>query len=63
MADISIKHFDTIVPKLHLVIPKEVIVTTNGIEDPVLTAVHKYQRHPSILAIKKKYKDLFFFPV
>ena len=29
-------------------------------EDPALQAVHKYQRHPSLLAIREKYKDLNF---
>lgn len=45
-------------PQLGLAIPNGVIFATNGIEDPVFKAVHKYQKHPSILAIKEKYKDL-----
>ena len=61
IADILIKYFDTIVPKLGLAILKDVIVATNGIEDPVLKALHKYQMHPRMLAIKEKYKDLSFF--
>ena len=36
------------------------VIATNGIEDLVLEAVQKYQRHPSIFAIKEKYKDLNF---
>ena len=36
------------------------VIATNGIEDLVLKAVQKYQRHPSIFAIKEKYKDLNF---
>ena len=55
ISDIFIEYFNTIVPKLRLAIPKDVIFATNSIEDPVLKAVHKNQRHPSILAIKEKY--------
>ena len=29
----------------------------NGIEDSILKTVHKYQWHPSILAIKGKYQE------
>ena len=47
-------------PQLGLAIPNGVIFATNSIEDPVLKAVHKYQKHPSILAIKEKYKELNF---
>ena len=53
MANIFIKNFDAIVPKLGLASLKDVIVVTDGIEDPVLKAVNKHQRHPSIFAIKK----------
>ena len=31
------------------------------LEEPFLKAVHKYQKHPCILAIKKKYKELNFY--
>ena len=49
--------------ELCLAIPKDVVVATNGIEEPVLKAVHKNQRHNSIIAIKEKSKDLkFSFP-
>ena len=60
ISDIFIEYFNTIVPKLRLAIPKDVIFATNSIEDPVLKAVHKNQRHPSILAIKEKYNGLSF---
>ena len=52
--DIFIVYFDTVVPKLGLPIPKDVIFATNGIEDPVLKAVHKYQRHPVAYLQSKK---------
>lgn len=58
-----IEYFDTMILKLESAIPKDIIVATNGIENPVLNTVHKYQRHPSILTIKGKYKNLTFsFP-
>ena len=60
IADIFIKYFDAIAPKLGLAIPKDVIFAANGMEDHVLKAAHKYQRHPSIFAIKEKHKDLNF---
>ena len=46
--------------KLGLPITRDVIFYTNGIQNTVLKAVHKYQRHPGILAIKEKYKDMKF---
>ena len=61
IACIFIQYFDTILPKLGLGIPKDVIVVTISIEDPVLKAFNKYQRHPSILKIKVKYRYLNFF--
>ena len=59
-ADSFILCVDTIVPKFGLAIPKHVIFAENGIEDPVLKAVHKSQKHPRILAIKESYKDQIF---
>ena len=61
IACILIQYFDTILPKLCLGIPKDVIVVTISIEDPVLKAFNKYQRHPSILKIREKYRYIFFF--
>ena len=61
IADIFAEYFDTIVPKLSLVISKHVTFPTNGLDEPFLKAVHKHQRHPCILAIKKKYKELNFY--
>ena len=61
IACILIQYFDTILPKLGLRIPKDVIVVTISIEDPVLKAFNKYQRHPSILKIREKYRYFFFF--
>ena len=61
IADIFTEYFETIVPILGLAIPKDAIFTTNGIEDPVCKAVHKYQMLPSILGIKEKYKNLIFY--
>ena len=55
-----VEYYDSIVPKLSLAIAKDVIFAINGFEDSVLEAVHKYQSHPSIFAIKEKYKGLNF---
>ena len=60
IADIFIECLGSLVPKVGLAIPKNVVFATNGIEDPILRAVHKYQSYSSILAIKEKYKDLNF---
>ena len=57
IADIFIEYFDVIVPKLGLAIPKDAIFAINGFEESVLKALYKYQRRPSILALKEKYKD------
>ena len=55
IADVFIEYFDVIVPKLGLAIPKNAIFAINGFEE--LKALYKYQRCPSILALKEKYKD------
>ena len=55
IADIFIEYFDVIVPKLGLAIPKDAIFAITGFEE--LKALYKYQRRPSILALKEKYKD------
>ena len=58
IANNVIKYFDTILPKLGSKIPKDIILASNYIEELVLKALHKIQRHPSILAFKKSYKAL-----
>ena len=59
-ANIFIKYFDTIVPQLGFKIPKDIILAMNGVEDPVFKALYNGHWHPSILAIKEKYKALIF---
>ena len=39
---IFIEYIDTTVPKLGLAIPKDVIIATNGIQDPVLKDILVY---------------------
>ena len=48
------------VKNLKITINENIISDTNGIDDPVLKAIEKYKKHPSILVIKKISKNNIF---
>ena len=45
---------------MKITINENIISDTNGIDDPVLKAIEKYKKHPSILTIKKISKNNIF---
>ena len=61
VADIFNDFFSNVVKNLKITINENIISDTNGIDDPVLKAIEKYKKHPSILAIKKISKNIFSF--
>ena len=48
------------VKNLKITINENIISDTNGIDNPVLKAIEKYKKHPSILTIKKISKNNIF---
>ena len=49
IADIFNEYFSMIVPNLNITPNTEVISDVGQIDDPVLKAIYKYEKHPSIL--------------
>ena len=46
--------FSEIVPNLNITTNSEILTDTSLIDDPVLKAIKKYEKHPSIKMIKEK---------
>ena len=55
--------FNSIVEELNIPIDQNLLNDASLFDDAIIAAVHKYERHPSILKIKEKFKkhDLFSF--
>ena len=59
-------YFNSTVEELNIPIDQNLLNNVSLFDDPIIAAVQKYDRHPSILKIKEKFKkhDLFsFYPV
>ena len=54
--------FNSIVKELNVPIDQNLLNDASIFDDPIIAAVHKYRRHPSILKIKKTVKNMTFFP-
>ena len=56
-------YFDSIVKELNIPIDQNLLNGVSIFDNPIIAAVHKCKRHPSILKIKENIKkyDLFFF--
>ena len=54
---------NSIVEELNIPIDQNLLNDASLFDDPIIAAVHKYERHPSILKIKEKFKkhDVFSF--
>ena len=60
-AEVLNNYFNDIVEELNIPIDQNLLNDASLFDDPVITAVHKYERHPSILKIKEKLKNMTFF--
>ena len=62
-AEVFNNYFNSIVEELNIPIDQNLLNDASLFDDAIIAAVHKYERHPSILKIKEKLKkhDLFFF--
>ena len=55
------KFFENIIKNLNISINIEVLEDVSMIQDPIIAAVEKYKRHPSILKIKKQIRIENYF--
>ena len=62
-AEVFNNYFNSIVEKLNIQIDQNLLNDASLFDDPIIAAIHKYKRHPSILKIKEQLKkdDLFSF--
>ena len=62
-AEVFNNYFNSIVEELNIPIDQNLLNDASLFDDPIIAAVHKYKRHPSILKIKENVKkhDLFSF--
>ena len=62
-AEVFNNYFSNIVEELNIPIDQNLLNDASLFDDPVIAAIHKYKRHPSILKIKEQLKkhDLFSF--
>ena len=62
-AEVFNNYFNSIVKELNIPIDQNTLHDASLFDDPIIAAVHKYERHPSILKIKEKFKkhDVFSF--
>ena len=62
-AEVFNNYFNSIVEELNIPIDQNLLNNASFFDDPIIAAVRKYERHPSILQIKEKLKkhDLFSF--
>ena len=61
IADIFNKFFGNIIKNLNVSINSEVLEDVLMIQDPIIAAIEKYKRHPSILKIKKHIRVESYF--
>ena len=56
-------YFNSIAQELNIPIDQNLLNDASLFADPIIAAVHKYERHPSILKVNEKFKkhELFFF--
>ena len=55
------KFFGNIIKNLNISINSEVLEDVSMIQDPIIAAIEKYKRHPSILKIKKHIRVESYF--
>ena len=55
------KFFGNIIKNLNISINSEVLEDVSMIQDPIIAAIEKYKRHPSMLKIKKKVRVKNYF--
>ena len=62
-AEVFNNYFNSIAEELNIPIDQNLLNDASLFDDPIIAAIHKYERHPSILKIKEKFKkhDLFSF--
>ena len=49
-------YFNSIDEELNISIDQNILNDASFFDDPIIAAIHKHERHPSILKIKEKFK-------
>ena len=60
-AEVFNNYFSSIVKELNIPIDQNLLNDASLFDNPIIAAIHKYERHPSILKIKEKLKNMTFF--
>ena len=60
-AEVFNKYFNSIVEELNIPIDQHLLNNASLFDDPIIAAVCKYKRHPSILKLRKSSKNMTFF--
>ena len=61
VANIFNEFFANVVKNLNIIL-EDILSDAKGIDDPVLIAIEKCKKHPSIRSIKDKQKQYLFIP-
>ena len=56
-AEVFNNYFSSIVKELNIPIDQDLLIDASLFDDPIIAAVHKHKRHPSILKVKEKGKQ------
>ena len=62
-AEVFNNHFNSIVEELNIPIDQNLLNDASLFDDPIIAAIHKYERHPSILKIKEQLNLFSFYHV
>ena len=63
-AEVFNNYFNSIVKELNIPIDQNLLNDAYIFDDPIIAAVHKYKRHPSILKIKNKtFKRCLYYQI
>ena len=60
-ADVFNNYFNSLVEELNISIDQNLLNDPSLFGHPIIAAVHKYERHPSILKLRKILKNMTFF--
>ena len=60
-AEVFNKYFNSIVEELNIPIDQNLLNNASLFDDPIIAVAHKYERHPSILKTKEKFRKHDFF--
>ena len=60
-AEVFNNYFNSIVAELNIPIDQNLLNDASLFDDPIIAAIHKYERHPTSLKLRKNSKNITFF--